>query len=42
MKKLPILLELAASVSCIHAEEKNLFNGKNLTGWKGQPEFWSV
>ena len=42
MKKLPILLALAASASLTHAEEKNLFNGKDLTGWKGQPEFWSV
>ena len=42
MKKLPILLALAASASLAHAEEKNLFNGKDLTGWKGQPEFWSV
>ncbi|OYV04067.1 MAG: hypothetical protein CFE26_18860, partial [Verrucomicrobiales bacterium VVV1] len=42
MKKLPILLALAASASLAHAGEKNLFNGKDLTGWKGQPEFWSV
>jgi len=24
------------------AGEKQLFNGKDLTGWHGQPEFWSV
>ena len=24
------------------AGEKQLFNGKDLTGWKGVPEFWSV
>ena len=24
------------------SEDKPLFNGKDLTGWKGQPEFWSV
>lgn len=42
MKKLPILLTLAASVSFAHAAEKNLFNGKDLSGWKGQAEFWSV
>ena len=23
-------------------EVKTIFNGKDLTGWKGQPEFWSV
>lgn len=42
MKKLPILLALVASASLAHAEEKSLFNGKDLNGWKGQPEFWSV
>lgn len=42
MKTTSILIVLAASISLGHAEEKPLFNGKNLTGWKGQPEFWSV
>lgn len=42
MKPLPILLAMAASASFLHAAEKSLFNGKDLTGWKGQPEFWSV
>jgi hypothetical protein len=42
MKKLPILLALAAGASLAHAGETQLFNGKDLTGWKGQPEFWSV
>jgi hypothetical protein len=42
MKKLTILLALAASTSFAHAAEKNLFNGKDLSGWKGQPGFWSV
>ncbi len=42
MKKLPILLTLAASTTLVLAGEKQLFNGKDLTGWKGQPEFWSV
>ena len=41
--KLPIttasLLLLAAS---LHAEEKQLFNGKDLTGWEGNPKLWSV
>ena len=31
-----------ATASLLHAGEKQLFNGKDLTGWKGQPEFWSV
>ena len=26
----------------VHASDKTLFNGKDLTGWKGLPEFWSV
>lgn len=34
MKKLPILLALAASSSFVLAGEKQLFNGKDLTGWK--------
>jgi hypothetical protein len=43
MKKLPIwILSLTASASLAHAGETQLFNGKDLTGWKGQPEFWSV
>ncbi|MES2657807.1 MAG: DUF1080 domain-containing protein [Verrucomicrobiota bacterium] len=42
MKKLPILLALAASATLAPAAEKKLFNGKDLTGWKGQSEFWSV
>lgn len=25
-----------------HAEEKSLFNGKDLTGWDGDMKFWSV
>ena len=37
-----ILLSLLALASFTHAGEKKLFNGKDLTGWKGQPEFWSV
>lgn len=42
MKKLFLSLTLAASATLSHAEETQLFNGKDLTGWKGQPEFWSV
>ena len=41
MKLLPILLTLAAA-TLVQAEDKQLFNGKDLTGWKGVPEFWSV
>ncbi|HVJ44876.1 MAG TPA: DUF1080 domain-containing protein [Luteolibacter sp.] len=35
-----ILLALAASFSA--AAEKQLFNGKDLTGWAGNPALWSV
>ncbi len=42
MKPFPIILALAACVSVSLAGEKPIFNGKDLAGWKGQPEFWSV
>lgn len=42
MKSLPIILALAASTALSSAVEKQLFNGKDLTGWKGQAEFWSI
>lgn len=42
MKLLPTLLALASLGVLAHAGEKQLFNGKDLSGWKGQPEFWSV
>ena len=42
----PLLPSLALALilgsTLAHAAEKSLFNGKDLTGWKGQPEFWSV
>lgn len=42
MKLLPALLALSASLTLLHAEDKVVFNGKDLTGWEGQTEFWSV
>ncbi|HEY3897697.1 MAG TPA: DUF1080 domain-containing protein [Chthoniobacter sp.] len=43
MKLLPLVaLALLTAAASSHAGEKNLFNGKDLTGWKGVPEFWSV
>ena len=42
MKNLPVFFALAASVCLSNARETNLFNGQDLTGWKGQSEFWSV
>lgn len=41
MKLRTSLLALLALASTALAEDKNLFNGKDLTGWKGL-EFWSV
>lgn len=33
---------LALSTFAIGQEAKELFNGKDLTGWKGNPELWKV
>ncbi len=42
IKLLPSILCFAASMMLVRADEKLLFNGKDLSGWKGQTEFWSV
>jgi len=42
MKPLLSFLTVILSATLAHAAEKSLFNGKDLTGWKGQAEFWSV
>jgi hypothetical protein len=42
MKITPFLLTLVVTSALAQAGEKQLFNGKDLTGWKGVPEFWSV
>ena len=41
MKLLPVLLTLAAT-AFVQAEDKQLFNGKDLTGWEGNAKLWSV
>ncbi len=33
---------LAATFSTMSAQERSLFNGKDLDGWEGNPESWSV
>jgi hypothetical protein len=38
MKPIAFLLFAAA----LHAGETRLFNGKDLTGWEGNPKLWSV
>ena len=49
MKRFAITLALAlfslfAAAPSLHAEEgfRPLFNGKDLTGWEGNPELWSI
>ncbi len=42
MKSLLTLSLLVASSALLHAGETQLFNGKDLTGWKGVEGFWSV
>src|SRR5437870_7326443 len=42
MKLLPIIALTLLATPFIRAEEKDLFNGKDLTGWEGVPELWSV
>jgi hypothetical protein len=36
-----VVFSFSAATSLLGGE-KQLFDGKDLTGWKGQPEFWSV
>jgi len=36
------ILFLALVSTLAHAEPKSLFNGKDLTGWEGNPDLWSV
>lgn len=36
------LLFLTLASTLAHAEPKALFNGKDLTGWEGNPDLWSV
>lgn len=40
--KFPVTISFLALAAFAQAGEKSLFNGTDLTGWKGQPEFWSV
>ena len=42
MKSSLALIATLALAGLVHAEDKQIFNGKDLTGWKGQDEFWSV
>src|SRR5262245_22874662 len=42
MKLLSSALVLSLVTLGAAAEEKNLFNGKDLSGWEGNPKLWSV
>ncbi|MEY2597931.1 MAG: hypothetical protein RLZZ142_190 [Verrucomicrobiota bacterium] len=43
MKKLlPLLCVSLLSAVCAFGEDQNLFNGKDLSGWEGNPALWSV
>jgi putative heme-binding domain-containing protein len=45
MTKQPLLIALLCVFTCLasHAQEfQSLFNGKDLTGWAGKTQFWSV
>ena len=42
MKRYLPLFSLAAMAASALAQEQVLFNGKDLTGWEGNPALWSV
>lgn len=42
MKSSLAIVATLALAGLVRAEDKQVFNGKDLTGWKGQAEFWSV
>lgn len=42
MKLTPTLFALLSLTAGCLAEEQNLFNGKDLTGWEGNTALWSV
>ena len=37
-----VLFLTLLSTLLAHAGSQNLFNGKDLTGWEGNPDLWSV
>lgn len=42
MKLLTASAAVLFAAASLHAEEKALFNGKDLTGWEGNTKLWSV
>ena len=41
-KSIALICFWFSALALVQAGEKSLFNGKDLTGWTGQPGFWSV
>lgn len=37
-----LILFITSIVSFVSANEISIFNGKDLTGWQGDPKFWSI
>lgn len=42
MKFPTLVVPFLLAAATLHAEEKKLFNGKDLTGWEGNSKLWSV
>ncbi len=44
MLRTTLALVICLAVGNLHAQDavKDIFNGKDLTGWKGNPDLWSV
>jgi len=42
MKLLPLVVLTLIAAGSLRAEDKQIFNGKDLTGWEGNLKLWSV
>ena len=42
LRSLAFFLVVVTALASASAQERQLFNGKDLTGWEGNPESWSV
>ena len=41
-KKILTLFSLLGIIQVCALDAKDLFNGKDLSGWSGNPDFWKV
>ena len=41
-RTMKLIAPLFLCVATLHAGEKQVFNGKDLSGWEGNPKLWSV